>query len=337
MTLKTEQASEDEFGANSKISRYYRDISPVHLTFRINSFSDLLKSNTPKHESEEFWASGFNWRVSVYPKGRNNGDEDYLSMYLEIVDTHNLTQDFEVYVSYKLFVYDHHKDMYYTIQDVDGKIRRFRSTKREWGFDRFLHLQTLTDPSNGYIRDDCCIFGAEVFVFKHSGIMDDVNPYIWEIEKFSTFKDKEYYNSKKFIACGYSWYYGLAFVLFKLYCQEKKVRFNADGKIRCFCRTKTEWGFDRFLRLQTLTDLSNGYIRADFCIFGAEVFVIKHSSVGDVVNPYIWKVENFTTIKDNQEYHNSNKFVAGGFSWYYALASGVTIAKEIILIFIRNE
>ncbi|KAM7497065.1 hypothetical protein LguiA_021479 [Lonicera macranthoides] len=177
MTLKTEQASDDEFGANSIISRYYRDISPVHFTFRINSFSDLLKSNTPKHESDEFWASSFNWQ-----------------------------------------------DMYYTIQDVDGKIRRFRSTKREWGFDRFLRLQTLTDPSNGYIRDDCCIFGAEVFVFKHSGIMDDVNPYIWEIEKFSTFKDKEYYNSKKFLAGGYSWYYGLAFVLFKLYCEEKKVK-----------------------------------------------------------------------------------------------------------------
>ncbi|KAM7502424.1 hypothetical protein LguiB_001328 [Lonicera macranthoides] len=365
MTLKTEQASDDEFGANSKISRYYRDISPVHLTFRINSFTDLLKSNTPKHESEEFWASGFNWRVSVYPKGRNNGDEDYLSMYLEIVDTHNLTQDFEVYVSYKLFVYDHHKDMYYTIQDVDGKIRRFRSTKREWGFDRFLHLQTLTDPSNGYIRDDCCIFGAEVNIgfvlramvgvsvhlfhswistmhqrascqhwicassndwgfntmYKHGIVRVSVYPkgrnrgdedylslYLDIVDTQSLPPEFEVYVSYELFVCDHvkDMYYTVQ---------------DADGKIRCFCRTKTEWGFDRFLRLQTLTDLSNGYIRADFCIFGAEVFVIKHSSVGDVVNPYIWKVENFTTIKDNQEYHNSNKFVAGGFSWYYALAS----------------
>ncbi|KAM7497064.1 hypothetical protein LguiA_021478 [Lonicera macranthoides] len=162
MTLKTEQASDDEFGANSKFSRYYRDISPAHCTFKINSFSDLLKSNTPKHQSDEFWAGGFNWRVSVYPKGRNKGDEDYLSVYLEIVDTHNLTLDFKVYVSYKLFVYDHLNDMYYTVQDVDGKIRRFRSTKMECGFDRFMRLQTLTDPSYGYICDDFCMFGAEV-------------------------------------------------------------------------------------------------------------------------------------------------------------------------------
>lgn len=56
--------------------------------------------------------------MSVYPKGRNEGDKDYLSMYLEIVDTHTLTHDFEVYVGYKLFVYDHLKDMYYAIQGI---------------------------------------------------------------------------------------------------------------------------------------------------------------------------------------------------------------------------
>ena len=106
--------------------------------------------------------------------------------------------------------------------DVDGKIRRFRSMKTEWGFDRFLRLQTLNDPSNGYIRDDFCVFGAEVFVIKHSVLTDDVNPYIWKVEKFSTIKDREYYSSKIFVAGGYSWYYALAFVLFKPYCQKKK-------------------------------------------------------------------------------------------------------------------
>ncbi|KAM7497067.1 hypothetical protein LguiA_021481 [Lonicera macranthoides] len=114
--------------------------------------------------------------LHVGEEGRNKGDEDYLSMYLEIADTHTLTQDFEVYVSYNLFVYDHLKDMYYAIQDADGKIRRFHSTKAEWGFDRVLRLQTLTDPSNGYILDDFCTFGALVFVVKHSGLTDAVNP-----------------------------------------------------------------------------------------------------------------------------------------------------------------
>ncbi|KAM7502427.1 hypothetical protein LguiB_001331 [Lonicera macranthoides] len=89
---------------------------------------------------------------------------------------------------------------------ADGKIRRFHSTKTEWGFDRFLRLQTLTDPSNGYILDDFCIFGAKVFVVKHSGLTDAVNPYIWKVENFSTIKDYECYYSKNFVAGGYSRY-----------------------------------------------------------------------------------------------------------------------------------
>ncbi|KAM7482407.1 hypothetical protein LguiB_006990 [Lonicera macranthoides] len=143
--------------------------------------------------------------VSVYPKGRNNGDADSLSMYLEIVDTHTLTHDWEVYASYKLFVYDHLEDMYYTIQDVDSKIRRFRNTKTEWGFDRILTHQTFNDTSKGYIRDDACIFGAEVFVIKQNVLMKDVNPYTWKVEKFSTIKD-DVYLSKTFVVGGHTWY-----------------------------------------------------------------------------------------------------------------------------------
>ncbi|KAM7502426.1 hypothetical protein LguiB_001330 [Lonicera macranthoides] len=294
-------------------SRYCRDISPAHCTFKIKSFSNLLKSNTPKHQSDEFWASGFNWRVSVYPKGRNKGDEDYLPMYLEIVDRHTLTQDFEVYVSYKLFVYDHLKDMYYTIQDANGKIRSFQSTKTEWGFDRFLRLRTLTDPSNGYICDDICIFGAEVFVIKHSGItdavnpysiMDDVNPYIWEIEKFSTFKDKEYYNSKKFLAGGYSWYLSMypsgclggknqnlsLFLTADWVKQNPRLRLYAEFKLRMknqlnntyydagqyrFCASSIACGSHTFVSLVDLKKVSNGFLVNDTIIFEVEITALS--------------------------------------------------------------
>ncbi|KAM7502425.1 hypothetical protein LguiB_001329 [Lonicera macranthoides] len=287
MTLKTEQASDDEFAGNSKFSRYYREILPAHCTFKINSFSDLLKSNTTKHQSDEFWASGFNWRVSVYPKGRNKGDEDYLSMYLEIVDTYNLPPDFEVYVSYKLFVYDHLKDMYYTVQDADGKIRRFRSTKIEWGFDRFLRLQTITDPSNGYIRDDFCIFGAE-------------------IEKFSTIKDKEYCDSKFFVAGGYSWYLSMhpsghaecknqnlsLFLRAGWAKRNPRLRLYAEFKLRMknqlnndynvertcqhwFCASSIACGSHAFVSLVDLKKASNGFLVNDKIIFEVEMTALS--------------------------------------------------------------
>ncbi|KAM7481683.1 hypothetical protein LguiB_006266 [Lonicera macranthoides] len=83
--------------------------------------------------------------------------------------------------------------------DVDGKVRRFHSMVIEWGFDKFISLETLMNDSNGYIKGDSCVFGAEVFVIKHStmkspSIRDETNTdlFTWKIEKFSSLKDQKY-------------------------------------------------------------------------------------------------------------------------------------------------
>ncbi|XP_058189547.1 serine carboxypeptidase-like 1 [Rhododendron vialii] len=63
----------------------------------------------------------------------------------------------------------------------------------EWGFDELLSLDTLNDASNGYLVDDCCVFGAEVFVLKCNGqgecrsMMKDPmnNIYTWKVNKLS--------------------------------------------------------------------------------------------------------------------------------------------------------
>ncbi|KAM7481253.1 hypothetical protein LguiB_005836 [Lonicera macranthoides] len=290
----------------AKILRYYRDIPPAHNTFKIESFSNLLKSNVPKHQSDKFWANGFNWRVSVYPKGRNNGSEDYVSMYLEIVDTHTLTQNWEVYVNYKLFVYDQLKDKYYTIQDADSKIRRFGSTRTEWGFNKFISFQTLTNASKGYNQDDACVFGAEVFVIKQSGLMEDVTTYTWKVENFSTIKDKECHYSNTFLVHGYSWYLSL----FPNGCYEEKnkslslyvnadwlqrnpkLRLCAEFKLRIknqrndtyhealireswFSTTCKGWGLHAFFPLVDLNDSSKGFMLNDTIILHVENTILS--------------------------------------------------------------
>ncbi|KAM7481687.1 hypothetical protein LguiB_006270 [Lonicera macranthoides] len=174
-SFKREQARNDEhlptndaFGTG--ISRSYRDILPAHIIFKIECFSELLKSNSEKYQSNVFEAMGYNWRVTLYPRGRTKGDKDHLSVYLEIVDADKFIHNWEVYVNYKLFVYNYLMDSYYTIQDVDGKVRRFHNMVTEWGFDKFISLETLMNDSKGYIKGDSCVFGAEVFVIKHSAM-----------------------------------------------------------------------------------------------------------------------------------------------------------------------
>jgi len=42
--------------------------------------------------------------------------------------------------------------------------------KTEWGFDQLISLEELFGSSNGYLDEEgTCVFGAEVFVIRHSG------------------------------------------------------------------------------------------------------------------------------------------------------------------------
>ncbi|KAL3824143.1 hypothetical protein ACJIZ3_020172 [Penstemon smallii] len=74
-----------------------------------------------------------------------------------------------------------------------GRARRFHAVKTEWGFPNFISKQSLVDPSNGFIVDDKCIVGAEVFVIKSQGVIERLSllkvglPYerTWNIPDFS--------------------------------------------------------------------------------------------------------------------------------------------------------
>ncbi|KAL0388942.1 UNVERIFIED_CONTAM: Squamosa promoter-binding-like protein 1 [Sesamum radiatum] len=42
--------------------------------------------------------------------------------------------------------------------------RRFHQMKPEWGFDKFIPHSAFNDSTNGYLVNDTCVFGAEVYV-----------------------------------------------------------------------------------------------------------------------------------------------------------------------------
>lgn len=67
--------------------------------------------------------------------------------------------------------------------------------KLDWGFHEFISLDAFNDPYNGYLVDDTCVFGAEVFVHNRqvtgkrerlSLIKDAVFcKHVWKVENFS--------------------------------------------------------------------------------------------------------------------------------------------------------
>ena len=69
--------------------------------------------------------------------------------------------------------------------------------KLEWGFDRLMPLKTFIDPSNGYLVNDDCTFGVEIYICKENNarakgeslqMMKDVvsHKHSWKIESFSS-------------------------------------------------------------------------------------------------------------------------------------------------------
>ena len=98
----------------------------------------------------------------------------------------------------------------FLIPYADGLEKRYHALKTENGFHKLLPLSTFNDPSNGYLVDDFCAFGAEVHVIKCTGKGEEISflkdprngSYTWKIEKFSTL-DRTYYYSEIFTAANY--------------------------------------------------------------------------------------------------------------------------------------
>lgn len=87
--------------------------------------------------------------------------------------------------------------------------------KVEWGFDRFMSQEAFNNPENGYVVDDTCVLGAEVYVCQEkfrgredclSMVKDPISyKHTWKIGMFSALTaDCE--DSKTFMAAEHKWY-----------------------------------------------------------------------------------------------------------------------------------
>ncbi|PQP96639.1 putative inactive serine/threonine-protein kinase fnkC [Prunus yedoensis var. nudiflora] len=164
---------------------YKRDASPHHFKLEIKSYSSLSTTLAKKYESNAFEAGGHKWRLSLYPNQMING-HCYISLYLATAKSsvpswrsissgitvqrslmskyHCISGGGEVYATFRLFVFDQKQQKYFTVEDGAGTLSLFDNVTTEVGFAKFLPRDTFEHPSEGYLLNDCCTFGAEVFV-----------------------------------------------------------------------------------------------------------------------------------------------------------------------------
>ncbi|XP_052206463.1 MATH domain and coiled-coil domain-containing protein At3g58270-like isoform X3 [Diospyros lotus] len=291
-----------------------RHVRPAHYIFKIKSFSLLSEFDVEKWESNDFDSGGYKWGLSLYP----NGDEErngngHISLYLVIRDTNSLPPGWEVYVQFKLFAFNHIQDKYLTVQDVEGKTRCFRAMKTKWGFPQFLSLDSFQNTQSGYLLDDSCEFGAEVFVIKYDGKGECLsivkepsdNTFTWKIDKFSTITDINL-RSEEFIVGGHKWQLLLyprgppksngeniclllvavdhakllphrkLYVKFKLWVRAQVGHAHHEEEA-CFgfSTSSREWGFSDFMELSHLKDPSEGFLVKDTLVVEAEIMAMS--------------------------------------------------------------
>ncbi|XP_028057533.1 MATH domain and coiled-coil domain-containing protein At3g58210-like [Camellia sinensis] len=198
-----------------------------------------------------------------------------------------------------------------TIQDANGKVRRFHRMKTKWGFAQLLPLGTFNDAANGYLIHDTCVFGAEVLVINYNGRGECLtvlkgldNTYTWKIDNFSSLDGETHY-SEVFTIGNRKWKLDLhpkgdsrandkCLSLFlwlddwetfpsyrKTYAKYKLlIRNQCQGQhvettdTACFAPT-VGWGRSSFLSLTDLHDASKGFLVKDTLIVEAEVSVLS--------------------------------------------------------------
>ncbi|KAI3469199.1 hypothetical protein Pfo_025862 [Paulownia fortunei] len=197
------------------VSRSISDTPPNHYILKIQLFSQLTNNKIERYISSDFEAGGHKWKLALHPNGNKNKDiTDHISLYLVIAEANSLGPGWEIRAVFRLFLLDQNKDSYLTLQDTAENGRRFHGMKLEWGFDKFVPLTAFKDPANGYLVDDTCVFGAQVYVCREKvtgkgeclSMIKDAISYknTWRIDNFSSLTE-ECVDSKTFSAADRKW------------------------------------------------------------------------------------------------------------------------------------
>ncbi|XP_030504839.2 uncharacterized protein LOC115719791 [Cannabis sativa] len=190
-----------------------RDVVPSHFLLKIDSFHSLSKSSALASYSSEFESGGYKWQLTIFPNGDiYNGGEDHLSVSLELLNSNSLPLGWEVHAIFTFFLFDQIRDQYVSTSQGNARVMRFHSMRTKWVIPKYIELKTFNDDSNGYLVNESCAFGAEVFVVKNtfkgeclSMIVDPIETiHTWKFVAIST-KNQERYESDPFVGGAYKW------------------------------------------------------------------------------------------------------------------------------------
>ncbi|KAJ4950018.1 hypothetical protein NE237_026850 [Protea cynaroides] len=273
----------DVLSPNKGAPRSIRDAPPAHYILKIRSFS-VLKQD---YRSAVFDAGGYKWNLCFYPKGKKHEKGGYhISLYLVMADSNSFSLGWEVKASLRFSVFDQIRGKYLTAE-VHG--RRFNEIKKEWGFDQFISLKTFKKCSNGYLVNDECVFGVEVFDVedRHTGRGEYLlmkKELVRRINLFPEGKDDAKGNSiSLYLDLTNSSDHPAGFKV-NLYCCLRVIdQINGINRSHTgsewFSETNRSWGFQNFMPLTEFSNPEKGFLVKDTCTVEVEVAIMGKANI----------------------------------------------------------
>ncbi|XP_019152446.1 PREDICTED: uncharacterized protein LOC109149240 [Ipomoea nil] len=185
--------------SSEDVNKWEREIAPSHYMLRIDSFSKLtkmlLEGRLQYFKSKTFDASGLKWNFLVYPNGdEKSNSTGHISVSVCIEDTAALPKSWAKYADLKFFIHDQVRQKYSVFQ-VGGasSLHDFHSLKTEWGITKLVSRYVFDDAANGYLVNDKCVFGVEVFLLD-SNFAEECLSLCVEVDKTFTWIVTDYNN-----------------------------------------------------------------------------------------------------------------------------------------------
>ncbi|OIT00846.1 ubiquitin carboxyl-terminal hydrolase 13 [Nicotiana attenuata] len=249
-------------------------------------------------------------KLIIYPDGDGSEDGyDHISVYLAIAETNSLQAGWEVNATFSFLIFDQIHDKFLVMRGME---QRFHNINTEWGFPNCISYDTFREPSNGYLVNDKCVFGVDIYVIKNHGVGECVSlldqsksyKHEWKISEFTKVTNIVW--SEEFAVGDYKWKLqlyptgvsgqnGQSISIFlesvdaKGFDFRKRVqaKFSISVKDQItgahhkmtsasswFAAAGYSWGWRAFMRLSELKDPKKGYLVKDCCIVEADVSVL---------------------------------------------------------------
>ncbi|MCD7466714.1 hypothetical protein HAX54_003677 [Datura stramonium] len=156
--------------------------------------------------------------------------------------------------------------------DGQGMERRFRNIKTKWGFSKCISHASFKDPSNGYLVNDKCIFGVDVYVIKNQGIGECSSGQNGRsISVFLKSVDAKGFDRQKRVKAKFS----------------ISVLNQIGGGVNWYSAAAHSWGRASFMPCCEFSDPKKGFLVEDCCIVQADVSV---AGVVNCFNIILWIV-----------------------------------------------